>query len=318
MDKRVTDARNLAFTANPLDRMERTRADNQAVADLHCDPASRFVCLRGLEPLVDRGGGIAWRTRADLQKEKAEDAPWVLLGRDDQDRACFAVDVSGLDEAAAGRLADDGGYRDLRSVAQMMSMADSGILAQARSLVDWHNRHGFCAVCGTATAMKRGGALRRCMDQDCAAQHFPRVDPVVIMMVVRDGKCLMGRQRHFPPGMYSALAGFIEQGETLEDAVRREVMEEAGIRIGRVDYAMSQPWPFPSSLMIGCVAEALSDEIIIDDHELEAARWVSRDEAAAALCRGNPFDNTVAVADLFVPPPIAIACHLLRDWVGEE
>jgi len=225
--------------------------------------------------------------------------------------------VSGLNDRAAARLAGNALYRDLRSCAHRMSMGDTGIMAQARSLIDWHNRHGFCAVCGGPTTMARGGAMRRCSDPACAAQHFPRVDPVAIMLVVQDGKCLMGRQSHFPPGMYSALAGFIEPGETLEDAVRREVMEEAGIRVGRVDYVMSQPWPFPSSLMIGCVAEGLSDEITIDEHELETARWITKAEAAAALNRGNPYDNEGEVADLFIPPPIAIAHHLLREWVGE-
>jgi len=316
-DGRPTASPGLAFTANPLDRMERTRADDQAVAALRHDPSSRFVCLRDLEPLVEETGGIAWRTRTSLVQENAQNAPWVLLGQDEAGRACFAVDVSGLDSAASSRLAGGAHYRDLRSCVHMMGMGDAGIMAQARSLIDWHNRHGFCAVCGAPTAMTRGGAMRRCADASCGAQNFPRVDPVAIMMVVRGDKCLMGRQSHFPPGMYSALAGFIEPGETLEDAVRREVMEEAGIRVGRVDYVMSQPWPFPSSLMIGCVAEGLSDEITIDEHELETARWITKAEAAAALNRGNPYDNEGEVADLFIPPPIAIAHHLLREWVGE-
>jgi NAD+ diphosphatase len=305
----------MAFTANPLDRMERTRTDDQAVEALRRDPTSRFVCLANLEPLVETAGGIAWRSRAALAEINAEDAPWVLLGQDDQGRACFAVDVSALDERAAARLAGDAQHRDLRSSVHMMGMGDAGIMAQARSLIDWHNRHGFCAVCGQPTTMARGGAMRRCSYAACAAQHFPRVDPVAIMLVVRDDKCLMGRQSHFPPGMYSALAGFIEPGETMEDAVRREVMEEAGIRVGRVDYVMSQPWPFPSSLMIGCVAEGLSDEITIDEQEIETARWITKSEAAAALKRGNPYDNEGEVADLFIPPPIAIAYHLLREWV---
>lgn len=312
---RPTASPGLTFTGNPLDRMERTRTNDQAVEALRNDPSSRFVCLRDLEPLVEKAGGIAWRSRAALAEVGAGDENWVLLGQDDQGRACFAVDVSALEDAAAARLAGSAQYRDLRSSVHMMGMGDAGIMAQARSLIDWHNRHGFCAICGAPTAMMRGGVMRRCTDVMCAAQHFPRVDPVAIMLVVRDGKCLMGRQSHFPPGMYSALAGFIEPGETMEDAVRREVMEEAGVHVGRVDYVMSQPWPFPSSLMIGCVAEGLSEEITIDEQEIETARWITKAEAAAALKRGNPYDNEGEVADLFIPPPIAIAYHLLKEWV---
>ncbi|RMF08170.1 MAG: NAD(+) diphosphatase [Alphaproteobacteria bacterium] len=250
--------------------------------------------------------------------------PWVLLGSDGS-AARFAVDVSLLEEEQLEDLAGDGVFQDLRRAALVMSAAESGMLAHGRSLLDWHRRHGFCARCGNRTAMKRGGAVRQCVDTGCGVHHFPRVDPVAIMLVVRADRCLVGRQRQFPPGMYSALAGFIEPGESIEEAVRREVMEEVGVRVGSVIYVESQPWPFPSSLMIGCLAEALSEDIAIDPAELEAARWITRDQAAAALADnpqgavdGPNRTDLPGRSDFHVPPPFAIAHHLIRKWVTGE
>jgi NTP pyrophosphohydrolases containing a Zn-finger, probably nucleic-acid-binding len=174
--------------------------------------------------------------------------------------------------------------------------------------MDWHRRHGFCANCGVRTASASGGWRRDCTA--CGAQHFPRTDPVVIMLSVRGDRCLLGRQARFAPGMYSCLAGFVEPGETVEDAVRRETMEEAGIRTGRVRYLASQPWPFPSSLMIGCLAEALDDDLVVDEIELEHARWFTRAEVGAML-RGEHPDGLTA------PLPFAIAHHLLKAFVDE-
>lgn len=307
----------LSFVANPLDRLEATRADPAAIEALRQADDARFVLFRNLDPLVHPEGGLLFRDGAEIEDAGAEGAPTVLLGQDEAGRAVFAADVGGLADGVGEALGGDGLYRDLRSVAVLLPPDEAGIVAQARSLLSWHARHGFCAACGSETEMARGGAMRRCLNASCAAQHFPRVDPVVIMLVVRGDKCLLGRQAFFPPGMYSALAGFIEPGETLEAAVRREVMEEANIKVGRVAYARSQPWPFPSSLMIGCVAEGLSDEITIDAHELETAGWYGKSDVVAALRRGNPFDQDGETADLYLPPAIAIAHHLLKDWVGE-
>ena len=176
-------------------------------------------------------------------------------------------------------------------------------------LLNWHIRHGFCAVCGTATAMSLGGARRDC--PNCGAQHFPRTDPVVIMLAIDAGsggeQALLGRSPRFNPGMYSCLAGFMEPGETIEDAVRRETAEESGIQVGRVRYHASQPWPFPSSLMIGCYAEALSTAIRRDEQELEDCRWFSREDVRRMLAGNHPEGITAPIS-------MAIASHLIRAW----
>jgi NAD+ diphosphatase len=184
-------------------------------------------------------------------------------------------------------------------------------IAVAKSMVNWHQRHGYCANCGTRTAMREGGWKREC--PNCKAEHFPRTDPVVIMLVTSGDKVLMGRQKQFPPGMYSCLAGFVEAAETIEDAVRREIFEESGIRCTDVNYYMTQPWPYPSSLMIGCTARATTDDIVVDRAELEDARWFDRADATLMLKRQHP-------DGLAGPHPFAIAHHLLGRWVhgGED
>jgi NAD+ diphosphatase len=204
---------------------------------------------------------------------------------------------------------------DLRALAMTGATTPEhlGALAQARSLLYWHGRHRYCSNCGTLTGIANGGYRRDC--PQCKAEHFPRTDPVVIMLAILghgpDERVLLGRQPRFPPGMYSALAGFLEPGETIEAAVRRETSEEAGVTIGRVRYHASQPWPFPASLMIGCHAEALSETIVRDATELEDCRWFARAEVAAMLERRHPEGFTA-------PTPIAIAHHLVRAWFERE
>jgi NAD+ diphosphatase len=197
---------------------------------------------------------------------------------------------------------------DLRSIAvQGLVSADHlAPLAEAKAMLHWHARRHFCSNCGHPTEVVQAGWRRDCTH--CKAQHFPRTDPVVIMLAVSGDRCLLGRQARFVPGMWSCLAGFVEPGETIEEAARRETLEEAGIRCGAVRYFASQPWPFPSSLMIGCHAKAISHDIVVDREELEDARWFSRDEAAAMLMRTHP-------DGLGTPPPMAIAHHILRAWV---
>ncbi len=197
---------------------------------------------------------------------------------------------------------------DLRSIAVQGLVAPEHLppLAEAKALLSWHARHGFCANCGHLSSVVQAGWRRDC--PQCHYQHFPRTDPVVIMLAVHGDRCLLGRQTRFATGMWSCLAGFVEPGETIEDAARRETLEEAGIACGRVRYFASQPWPFPSSLMIGCHAEAISTEIKVDYEELEDARWFTRDEATAMLVRRH-HDG------LSTPPPVAIAHHIIRAWV---
>jgi NAD+ diphosphatase len=299
----------IAFAGSPLDRCAVERRDAAWLEGRLSDPATRFLPLWKLDPLVKVGESraLAW-ARRELFDDVELSAQPVLLGLDG-DVAHFAVDVSSLAEPLpALGLEGLAKFEELRAIGSELAPAEVAIVAHARSLTDWHQRHRHCAECGGATLPVLAGAHRRC--PDCSAEHFPRTDPVAIAAVVRGDRCLLGRGHHWPDTMYSALAGFVEQGETIEEAVRREVREESGIAVGEVRYVKSQPWPFPSSLMIGCIAEAESEELVVDTAELADARWFSEDEIRAALAeRPGP---------LFVPPPFAIANHLLRAWIGER
>jgi NAD+ diphosphatase len=189
----------------------------------------------------------------------------------------------------------------------ILDHSEAPLFAAALSLARWHARHRFCANCGQPSAIVRGGWSRSCLE--CGAEHFPRVDPVVIMIAEHDGRLLLGRQPHYPPGRYSALAGFLEVGENLEAAVARELFEEAGIRVRKVRYVASQPWPFPSSLMIGCHAEAEDGPLCLDTPVLEDARWFGREDLAAAI-------GGAAEAPFEPPPRAAIARTLLERWLA--
>ena len=207
-----------------------------------------------------------------------EGAEFFLLGLHGE-TAYFAVDLSDLEDPATHPgLAGRGSFADLRSFGPLLGHDEGNILAYARGLTWWHSRHRFCGVCGHPTVSAEAGHVRRCTNPDCATPHFPRTDPAVIMLVHDGDRCLLGRQPRFPPGMYSTLAGFVEPGESLEEAVAREVFEETNIRVGEVTYHSSQPWPFPSSLMLGFHAEATSHDIRTEQDELEDAQWFSRSE----------------------------------------
>jgi NAD+ diphosphatase len=197
---------------------------------------------------------------------------------------------------------------DLRSIAMQGLVAPEHLppLAEAKAMLTWHAKHRFCSACGTATTMSDAGWRRDC--PNCKVQHFPRTDPVVIMLATDGDRCLLGRQSRFGTGMWSCLAGFVEPGETIEEAVRRETLEEAGIVCGKVAYFASQPWPFPTSLMIGCHAQALTTNITVDTTELEDVRWFSREDAAGMLMRRH-------TSGLSTPPSVAIAHHIIRAWV---
>lgn len=290
----------LAFAGNPLFRLEQIRRDDGWIRNRAEAADSRFLLYSDLKPLV-RDGRLHWVGRDGVP---AGHRFMALLGLDG-DVACFAVDANGAPPP------DGAEYVEARAAAMHLSAAESAVMGQGRSLIDWHARHGFCAVCGAPTYVIRGGGARRCSRPTCNAEHYPRVDPVVIMLAVHGDRCLMGRQPGFPPGMYSALAGFMEPGETIEEAVMREFMEEAGLRVRSVTYALSQPWPFPSSLMIGCFAAADDDRITADQTELEDLRWFSRAEVADAFANKDP-------SRLMVPPDIAVAHHLLRRWLEGE
>jgi NAD+ diphosphatase len=223
----------------------------------------------------------------------------------------FALDISdAADPANSGPLAGLGFFRDARVAGSMVSIKGAALIAQAKAMIDWHQRHGFCPKCGAATRLMDAGYRRLC--DKCKSEHFPRVDPVVIMLATHGEACLVGRGKLFPPGMFSALAGFVEPGETVEEAVRRELMEEAAVKVGEVTYYATQPWPFPSSLMIGCFAKADSRDAKPDETELAEVRWLER-SVARKLIDGRQIDG------VRVPPPIAIAHHLIRAFaLGES
>ena len=306
----------IPFAGNPLDRASEKRTDPKWIESKRRDRSSLILPMWRLEPFLlgredsDPPVGLGLLQPASADSLADAGAPCVFLGLDG-DRAIFALDLSEADDPAkAGPLAGLGHFRDARTAAQMVSLKDAAIIGQAKAMIDWHQRHGFCPRCGAPTKMMDAGYRRLC--DNCKAEHFPRVDPVVIMLATHGEACLVGRGKQFPPGMFSALAGFVEPGETIEEAVRRELMEEASVKVGAVSYYATQPWPFPSSLMIGCFAKAESREAKVDENELAEVRWIER-SLARELIAGKQ------VAGLRVPPPIAIAYHLIKTFaLGEE
>lgn len=300
----MTMARPIGYITNPLLRHSAER-DPEALAKAARDPRSRLVLFAGDLPILRAGEpGTSLLPFSTLDRLPAHKEQ-VFLGHLN-DKPVIATLAS---PETAELFQNDPAYNvmDLRSIAVggLVPAEELGILSMAKSLLDWHNRHRFCANCGAPTQSSQAGFRRDCAA--CEAQHFPRTDPVVIMLVTRGDKCLLGRQARFPEKMYSCLAGFLEPGEIIEDAVRRETFEEAGIRVGAVRYLASQPWPFPSNIMIGCQGEAISEEINFDREELQDARWFSKDDVRRML------DGTHE--DFAAPSPIAIANHLLREWV---
>jgi NAD+ diphosphatase len=298
--------RPIGYITNPLVRHSAER-DPEALATAARDPRSAVVLLAGDLPVLQAGEpGTSLLPSALLNRLPAHHEHIFLCTL--QDRPVVAT----LAAAEAAELfKDDPAFAvvDLRSIAVrgLVPEEELGLLAMAKSLLDWHRRHRFCANCGAPTQPAQAGFRRDCAA--CGAQHFPRTDPVVIMLITRGDRCLMGRQPRFAEKMYSCLAGFLEPGETIEAAVRRETFEEAGIRVGAVRYMTSQPWPFPSNIMIGCIGEALTDEITFDGVELDDARWFTKDDVRRMLDGSHE--------DFLAPSPIAIANHLIREWLKE-
>ena len=284
----------LAFTGSRLDRADNVRADPEQLAGM-MNWRARLLKLDGLMPEIDDAGALVWGTLADA----AQDAELVFLGLDDG-KPCFAAVPAQGD--ASPRMANP----RLWSVMATLSADDLAIYGGARSITDWHARHRFCAACGGPTTIAKGGWQRNCTA--CQTQHFPRTDPVTIMLVEQDGKLLLGRGLGWPERAYSALAGFVEPGESIEEAVAREVLEETGVVVRDVAYIASQPWPFPSQLMMGAFCVADAPDITLDTTELADARWFTRDEIRAAM-QGD------ADAPMNTPPRQAIAHHLLRWWL---
>lgn len=298
--------RPIGYISNTLVRHSAER-DPEALAHAVRDPRTAMVLLAGDLPILRAGEPGTGLLPASALNRLPSHKEQVFLGTLG-DRPVVATLAA---PEAAELFQEDPAFTvtDLRSIAVrgLVRAEELGLLAMAKSMLDWHNRHRFCANCGAPTKAAQAGFRRDC--EACGAQHFPRTDPVVIMLVTRGDKCLLGRQARFPEKMYSCLAGFLEPGETIEDAVRRETFEEAGVRVGAVRYLASQPWPFPSSIMIGCQAEALTDEINFDGEELEDARWFSKDDIRRML--EGTHEHFAA------PSPIAIANHLVREWLKD-
>jgi len=283
-----------AFCGHPLDRADHLRSDPAKLAELRGD--GLLLTLEGLAPLLDGAGKLALSSTADAP----DTAELVFLGLL-EGRALFGAVPDGGDIAPAYTL------REMWRLLVGLPAEQLALYGGARSLLDWHARHRFCARCGQPTVLAKGGWQRDCAA--CGAQHFPRTDPVAIVLVENGDNLLLGRQARYPPRSYSALAGFIEPGESIEEGVAREVFEEAGVRVREVGYIASQPWPFPSQLMIGCHAVTDDTELTIDRTELEDARWFTRAEVAEAMERGEASSSFVA------PLRQAIAHHMLRWWL---
>ena len=299
------------YAGVPLDRADRLRGDAGRLADLLRDPESRVVPLWRSQHLIAAEAEAVVLRLAELDGLLEMAGETIFLGLREE-VAYLAVDFSLLEEPQIGPLtAGRGSFQDLRAVGPIMRREDGALLAYARGLAHWHARHRFCGVCGAPTASEKGGHQRRCTKPDCNAVHFPRTDPAVIMLVHDGGeRCLLGRQPSWMPGMHSTLAGFVEPGESLEEAVVREIWEEAGLKLAVEDvrYHSSQPWPFPSSIMLGFYARADHGPLALGPDELESARWYSRAEL-----RNSPENETFKL-----PRRDSIARRLIEDWLEEE
>jgi NAD+ diphosphatase len=328
-------AEEMTFGGSALDRAAHLRGDEMAQARMWAQEGAQVLAFWRAKPLIGPEGLVRLPTDHPVLKDAGRGALWIFLGFDGGGDGAgdggthggtpvFALDLSAwqpesVDAEALGSfldqseqrhpaLAKDQTFVELRAAMTRLDPRDAELAASARALFAWHRSHGFCARCGAASVVSQAGWQRRC--PACGVPHFPRTDPVVIMLITRGNKLLIGRSNGWPEGMYSLLAGFIEPGEPIEAAVRREVAEETGIRVGRVDYLASQPWPFPASLMIGCRGEALSDDITIDPTEIEDALWVPREEMLTAMAGLHPRIRPARKG--------SIAHFLVSNWLADR
>jgi len=299
------------FAGNPLDRAGDLRNDPDWLAEQAGKPYAQAMVLWEGRPLIAEtaeGPRLTWLAKSHARTLVRDREAFLGLWNDEP---VFAIEFEGSIDPTHGPLAGVGAFHELRAAAAVLPAVDAAMAGGAKSLFDWRRRHGFCANCGTLTETASGGWKRRC--PACGTEHFPRVDPVTIMLPVYKGGgepiCLLGRQAAWPEGRMSALAGFLEPGESIEEACAREVKEEAGLTVIATAYHSSQPWPFPSQLMIGLIAEVSDDQAQPDQTELEAVAWLTRAEARAVLAGEHP--------TIQAPPPFAIAHSLIRAWVEE-
>lgn len=316
----MRDGEQITFGASGLDRAAALRADPEALGRLQ--GAGRVLPVwRGKPLFAGEAGGLVWVRPGHPVLGGAQ--PMVFLGLEEDGQASFAADLSHW-EPESGEGAEQSffdqtrqphpalgagpAFEDLRNAMTRLTAREAELAATARALLHWHRSHGFCAACGARSDVAQAGWQRLC--PACGAQHFPRTDPVVIMLITHGDRLLVGRNAVWPEGMYSLLAGFVEPGETVEAAVRREVYEEAGVVVGRVGYLASQPWPFPANLMLGCRGEAVSDAITLDLTELQDALWLTRQELLQVFAGAHP--------QVRAPRNGAIAAFLMRNWLADR
>jgi NAD+ diphosphatase len=299
----------MLYVGLALDRAGGLRRDGAALDQILSSPTLRLLPLWQGKVWVTPQPRAAWLSGAAAAALRNRGQSEAFLGLDG-DVASAAVDISALpgDPEHGPDLGGDGRFVSLRSIAAALPAGESALLAYAKGILHWHSRHRHCGVCGAPTRPELGGHVRRCTGDSCGVEHFPRTDPAIIVLVHDGDRCLLHRQPQWPAGMWSVLAGFVEPGESLEEATRREVMEETGVRVDSVRYIGSQPWPFPSSLMVGFTARYVGGEVVVDPHELEDARWFSRAEVRADFNGDNKF----------LPTPDSIARWMMDRWLAED
>lgn len=305
------------FSGGGFDRAGLLRRDDGWVSRQRADPATRMIPVWRDHHLIAAGPDprpvFLSPAETPALSPDAEAAP--LLGVVDR-KACFAIDISHIEEPLnRPELSGRGELVDIRDVGALLGRAEAQLLVFARAMLYWHRRHQFCGACGAPTVPAEAGHVRICTNADCAVTHFPRIDPAVIMLVTDGARCLLGRRRGRRIFMYSTLAGFVEPGESLEEAVAREVMEETAIEVADVRYAHSQPWPFPANLMLGFYAEAASTEIAVNEDELADARWFTREEVRDLMAVRDRAEAERLGGLPHLPRPISIARRLIRDWL---
>ncbi|MFN3212609.1 MAG: NAD(+) diphosphatase [Henriciella sp.] len=301
----MTTSNDIPLASAPVDRAAHFRTNPEWLAQAKsADNALIFLMQKGQPLLAPNGQNLLWLGPEVERLSPQGDS--IFLGQDKAGAPIFVVNMEPDFKLEGSLLQGAGDFTDMRAAASGLTPMEANLASTARSLLEWHRNHPFCSKCGAPSEVTEAGWKRVC--PSCGAEHFPRTDPVAIMLAVKDDKCLLGRQAGWPAGFWSALAGFVEPGETLEQAAARELEEEAGIKAdpASAEYLFCQPWPFPSSLMVGIILEAQTTEVSVERDELEAARWITREEARQVLAGTHP--------DIYAPPPMAVAHHILKTW----